>query len=56
MVISLSDLTACNFYLWGSLKDKGYKKIPHKVEELEQNIMNEIINITVLIIMCFANT
>jgi hypothetical protein len=37
-----SDLTPCDFYLWGSLKDKVCKTNPHTVEELRNNIRREI--------------
>ncbi|KAJ9575347.1 hypothetical protein L9F63_025702, partial [Diploptera punctata] len=40
-------LTVCDFYLWGSLKDKVYKTNPHTLEELKNNIRNEIRNLTV---------
>lgn len=36
------DLTVCDFYLWGNLKNKVYKSNPHTLEELKQNIRTEI--------------
>jgi hypothetical protein len=31
----LPDLTPCDFYLWGNLKDKVYRTNPHTKEELK---------------------
>jgi hypothetical protein len=31
----------CDIYLWGSLKDKAYKRNPHTLHELEENIQEE---------------
>jgi len=31
------DLTCCDFYLWGSLKDIVYKTNPHNLEQLKNN-------------------
>ena len=42
-----TDLTVCDFYLWGNLKGKVYETNPHTLEVLKQNIRNEIVNITV---------
>jgi hypothetical protein len=36
------NLTPCDFYFWGSLKDKVYKTNPHTLEELRNNICHEI--------------
>jgi hypothetical protein len=38
----LPDITLCDFYLWGSLKDKVYKTNPHTLEELRNNIHHGI--------------
>jgi hypothetical protein len=32
------DLNACDFYLWGNLKDKMYSNNPHIMDELKQSI------------------
>jgi hypothetical protein len=31
------DLTPCNFYLWGNLRDKVYRMNPHTEEELKKH-------------------
>jgi hypothetical protein len=36
------DLTPCDFYLWGNLKDKVYKTNPHTLEKLRNNICCKI--------------
>jgi hypothetical protein len=36
------DLTACDFYLWGSLKGKVYKTNPHTLEETRHNFRRQI--------------
>jgi hypothetical protein len=36
------DLNPCDFYLWGTLKEKVYVKNPHSLEELQENIKHEI--------------
>ena len=36
------DITACDFYLWGNLKNKVHKTNPHTLDELKQNIRTEI--------------
>lgn len=36
------DLTVCDFYLWGNLKNKVYRNNPHTLEELKDNIRREI--------------
>jgi hypothetical protein len=36
------DLTPCDFYLWGNLKDYLYRMNPHTQEELQENIQTEI--------------
>ena len=33
------DLTACDFYLWGTLKGKVYRKNPHSIEDLKRYII-----------------
>jgi hypothetical protein len=42
----LPDLKLCDFYLWGSLKDKVYKRNPHTLHELEEYIREEISRIS----------
>jgi hypothetical protein len=41
-LLKLSHVTSCDFYLWGSLKDKVYKSNSHALEELKNNIREEI--------------
>lgn len=41
------DLTVCDFYLWGNLKNKVYASNPHTLEELKQNIRREVEAISV---------
>jgi hypothetical protein len=36
------DLNPCDFYLWGTLKEKVYINNPHSLEELQANIRHEI--------------
>ena len=36
------DFMACDFYLWGNLKNKVYKTNPHTLDELKQNIRTQI--------------
>ena len=36
------DVTPCNFYLWGRLKNAVYKTNPYTLEELKLNIRDEI--------------
>ena len=36
------DMTHCNFYLWGKLKNVVYKTNPRTLEELKRNIRDEI--------------
>jgi hypothetical protein len=36
------DLNTCDFFLWGYLKSKVYKKKPRTTEDLKQNIMEEV--------------
>lgn len=36
------DLTPCDFYLWGALKEKVYRSNPHTLDELKTNIRQEI--------------
>jgi hypothetical protein len=43
---SSPDLTPCDFYLWGSLEDKVYKRNPHTLEELRNNIRREAATIS----------
>ena len=40
------DLTLCDFYLWGTLKNKDYRNNPHTMDELKNNITTEMRNIT----------
>lgn len=37
-----TDLTPCDYYLWGSLKHKACKTNPHTLQELRNNIRSEI--------------
>jgi hypothetical protein len=37
------DLTTCNLYLWGNIKDKVYKTNPYTEEELKENTQREIL-------------
>jgi hypothetical protein len=39
------DLTPCDFFLWGCLKDKVYKSNLRTEEQLKENIRREIANI-----------
>jgi hypothetical protein len=39
-------LTPCDFYLWGSLRDKVYKTNSHTLEELRYNIRLETLTIS----------
>ena len=39
------EMTPCNFYLWGRLKDAVYKTYLCILEELKHNIRDEINNI-----------
>ena len=32
---------ACDFYLWGNLRNKVYKTNPHTLDELKENIRTE---------------
>jgi len=41
-----SDLTTCNSYLWGSLRDKFYKTNPRTLEELRNSIHRESFTIS----------
>ena len=41
------DLTVCDFFLWGFLRDKVYSHSIHNVDQLEQIIKNEITQIPV---------
>jgi hypothetical protein len=41
------DLNPCDFYLWGTLKEKVYVNNPHSLEELQENIRHEISTIPV---------
>ena len=40
------DLSVCNFYLWGTLKQKVYANNPHNLDQLKENITNAIRRIT----------
>jgi hypothetical protein len=41
------DLSSCNFFLWGSLKEKVYAHRPHTVQERKDCIREEIQGIPV---------
>jgi len=36
------DLNTCNYYLWGTLKDRAYMNNPHQLQELKEDIKGEI--------------
>ena len=36
------DLSSCDFYLWGTLKQKVYANNPHNLDQLKENITNFI--------------
>ena len=36
------DLSACDYYLWGNLKEKVYVNNPRTLQELKDNIRNEV--------------
>ena len=40
------DLSSCDFYLWGTLKQKIYANNPHNLDQLKENITNAIWRIT----------
>ena len=40
------DLSSCDFYLWGTLKQKVYANNPHNLDQLKENITNAIRKIT----------
>ena len=40
------DLSSCDFYLWGTLKQKVYANNPHNLDQLKENITNAIRRIT----------
>ena len=40
------DLSSCNFYLWGTLKQKVHANNPHNLDQLKENITNAIRRIT----------
>jgi len=42
----LLDLSACNFFLWGYLKSKVYKKKPQTTVDLKQNIRDAVATIS----------
>jgi hypothetical protein len=39
------ELTSCDFYLWGNLKDKVHRTNPDMEEELKENIQREILEV-----------
>jgi hypothetical protein len=41
----LLDLTPCNFYLCGNLKDKVCRMNPHTEEELKKNLQRKILEV-----------
>ena len=43
---SSPDLSSCNFYLWGTLKQKVYANNPYNLYQLKENITNAIRRIT----------
>jgi hypothetical protein len=40
------DLNACDFFLWGYLKNKVYEKKPRTTEDLKRNIREEVATIS----------
>jgi hypothetical protein len=40
------DLTVCDYFLWGTLKNRVYRNSPHTTDELKDNIRTEIQNIS----------
>ena len=40
------DLSPCDFYLWGTIKEKVYENNPHNLDQLKENITNTIRRIT----------
>ena len=40
------DLSSCDFYFWGTLKQKFYANNPHNLVRLKENITNAIRRIT----------
>jgi hypothetical protein len=38
----LPDLNACDFFLWGYLKNKAYEKKPRTMVDLKQNIRDKV--------------
>ena len=51
---SLADLYSCDFYLWGTLKERVYANNTHTLKELKENICIEIFNITEQQLCCVA--
>jgi hypothetical protein len=50
------DLNACDFFLWGYLKERAYKPLPNTIHDLKENIKREIKNIDEKILhSCFKN-
>jgi hypothetical protein len=45
MTTCFPDLTLCDFYLWGSLKDKAHKINPHTLHEFKENIQQAIFKV-----------
>ena len=37
-----SDLTPCDFFLWGYMKQKVYVSLPESLEDLRERIINEM--------------
>jgi hypothetical protein len=40
-------LNPCEFYVWGSIKNKAYSNNPHTLEELKHNIGEAITSVEV---------
>jgi hypothetical protein len=49
------DLNACDFYLWGNLKDKVYSNNTHTLVELKQSIRETISSIEVCELKLVSN-
>ena len=40
------DLSSCDFYFWGTIKENVYANNPHNLDQLKENITNTIRRIT----------
>jgi hypothetical protein len=39
---SSPDLSLCDFHLWRTVKQKGYRSSPHTVLDIKENIQREV--------------